>query len=667
MGNNDVSETSASRSRPESSRLSVRTGLGASRSSLLTRVSRFGQSLLKPREEWRLPWAKIFLVLLVVHLVYLFRNGSESLLAGFAWDTDFDAAVGVLGGNDAGRYLSGGLSIYEQGWIPREDFWTINNWPPGMFIFWSLVMRVAEPEGSLILWGTLFHTALWCVGLAMWLKILFRCFSPWVVMVLFSLFFVSPAYSSYVLVAGPLWSESYAAALAVIMLAAAAEGATRTALGPALETRSQWEIRLDRAVVLPLVVIGSLAVYASSNSFWMTGMVAVAGSVAVRLVGPGKVVVGRAGRGEQVMRTLEGGLTASILLVAVYAYTVNENFWVAGSLTLAAVARVLTYRGGSTRDSTGMIVSHRGASHALVAGCALGVGAYVRGNLEFMGTALTYLAGLFATCLIIGRWVSPGRKSKKQKRQRDQLFGVHGGFSGVAKSSVLSLCLVAVAFQAVTLPYRDYRASEVTPERAAWVTVTDNMVASNWRPDDTWSAGEQWKVDGRGNIACHLEVERCEEFRAAEIADPSPWAWWDEEPYSASEYRHYVIQSLLRMPHKWLYRKAVILPEYWFSADYGSITGPAGTELLWNGLSAVALAISVLLSVYLLNKREFWVSSLFLMLAVSLFAPLLIAHFETRFFFAAKLVSIVACTLLAVLAIEDRKAMGHGSVASGAT
>jgi len=126
------------------------------------------------------------------------------------------------------------------------------------------------------------------------------------------------------------------------------------------------------------------------------------------------------------MRTLEGGLTASILLVAVYAYTVNENFWVAGSLTLAAVARVLTYRGGSTRDSTGMIVSHRGASHALVAGCALGVGAYVRGNLEFMGTALTYLAGLFATCLIVGRWVSPGRKSKKQKRQRDQLFGVHG-------------------------------------------------------------------------------------------------------------------------------------------------------------------------------------------------------------------------------------------------
>jgi hypothetical protein len=275
----------------------------------------------------------------------------------------------------------------------------------------------------------------------------------------------------------------------------------------------------------------------------------------------------------------------------------------------------------------------------------LAFAAYMRAVFEPVGAVITTLtipvAGMWLVAVLFARFAT-NTASGRGRRLAEWLA-----------PSALALILISLAFQVVTMPYRNYRETEVTLGRSSWVVTADIAMAKNWLPNHLYEVPDPryptayFLGKGRGNTACNVEPEKCAAYYEEEIVQPGPYKIWDDVPYSADHYRSEVIRSLVTKPHRWLAHKGAIVPAYWFSSVERWPVMPRGLEVVWNGMFLIAAVGAAGAATWVLVRRNFVLGLVVLLLMGAAFGGPFIGHFEVRYFFPLKVIGWTALPLLA--------------------
>jgi hypothetical protein len=501
-------------------------------------------------------------------------------------------AADVYGG-DVGRYLNNGLSIAREGWIQPPDYWSINLSAPGMMMLWSLVIRVVGEDGHAVLAMVFLNSMIWSMALASLFTLSARWWRARVLVALLVFFYTSHVFTKFFLVEGAIWSDSYASALTVLIVSTAA----RIAL-PANAALAENKVLSRRSLT-------------SVHKLTVVGTSAVGGAFIYRLRG-------------------WTWLVTAVLLVAIGLWLASKDRAIWGDATSSEE--------GSDNNAAQIRLS-------LLLGLLLAVGAYVRSVFEPIGSVLTIiLLGCVCVWVLLGFLSTSSFGQPGEMRRRSSSV-----FRRVGAASVV-LATAALAFQAVTLPYRSYRENTVTPGRSDWVVSKDIIMARNWNIDANLAP---FVLKGRGNTACHVYPTKCAEFNANEEANERPYNLSDDIPYSASFYTSEVYWSLISKPHRWLLEKGAIFPAYWFAASSSWPVYPHGLEFVWNGMFLAMFVVSALGSIFILLRRNFVLGLMFGLLAGASLAGPLLAHFEVRYFFTTKILGLAMVPLLLPFFVKE--------------
>ncbi len=535
---------------------------------------------------WRTAFC-IFGVLVLYHIAVAVSGGGATTVNNQPLMLTTLEATQLYGaGGDIGRYLANGLTIAREGWLPPADFWSINLSAPGMMILWSLIIRVTGEQGHGVLAIVVFNGFVWSAAMASWATLLARWLRLGVVAALLAVFYTSPLFLDFFSREGALWSDSYVSSLSVL----AVVFASRIAIGrlSVMENAPDHDAMNVGRPKLSLIAA-------------MCGAAVVAGAVAWGLWGLGALIA------------LVGLVLLAVLLL------------------LDPQATPFVWR-----------FSRQQAAAAVSCGLMLAFAAYTRSVFEPIGVVLTYfalpVAGVWFIAVVVARF-STGTASCWGRRIGEWLG-----------PSAIALLLITLAFQVVTMPYRNYRETTVTPGRSSWVVTQDLAMTGNWIPNHLYEQPDAtgWFVyKGRGNTACNVEPEKCAAFFEAENANPNPYRPWDDEPHSAEYYRSEVFHSLLTKPHRWLAYKGAIVPAYWFSATSKWPVRPNGLEYAWNGVFLVAAIGSAAAALWLMVRHNFVLGLVVLLLMGAMFGAPFLAHFEVRYFFPLKALGWTALPLLA--------------------
>ena len=284
----------------------------------------------------------------------------------------------------------------------------------------------------------------------------------------------------------------------------------------------------------------------------------------------------------------------------------------------------------------------RALSWAGGVGLLLGLSAYVRAVSDLFGRVmLALLVGW--TALVLVRLVVR-RRAAAPKPGR-----VSAGQSW--PMPLLALLVCALAFQAVTVPWRIYASRSIRPGSYAWSTGSDFEWRLSWMPDRYLAAlNLQWLVEGGANTACKVEPRTCARIAAYELRQPAPYS--GRGRYTTSRYRELTIRSAVDHPIDFATDRLEHLRTAWFWKP----TLGLRTELLQNALLLLVVIAAVVLSVRRMRLRGPDLLALFVPgLAVVGLAPFVFVHFEARYFIPLKLVSVVAVFLLVALDPWKRK------------
>ena len=538
----------------------------------------------------------IFGVLAIYHIAMAVNAGGTTTVNNQSLMLTSVEATNLYGsGSDIGRYLANGFTIAREGWLTPQDYWSINLSAPGMMILWSLIIRVVGEQGHGVLAIVVFNCLVWSAAMASWATLLARWIRLWVVAALLAVFYTSPLFLQFFSREGALWSDSYASALGVLAVVCAARLAANRVVDT--EGAKGGDERDPERVLKPVVVAAA------------SGGATLAGVVVWAL----------------------WGLGVPMVLVM-----------------LALVSTLFLLNPQANSPFVGF--SGRQASSALCCGLVLGLAAYARTVFEPIGAVITMLAipvvGIWLVALILAR-IAGGRMTERGRT-----------FAAWLGPSALALLLIALAFQVVTMPYRHHRETTVTPGRSSWVVTQDLVMVGTWIPNEVYEqpdAGGWFVYKGRGNSACNVEPEKCAAFYEAEMAHPSPYLPWDDEPYSMEYYRSEVIHSLLTKPHRWLAHKGAIFPSYWFSATSKWPVTPLGLEYVWNGAFLAASIGAAVAALWALVRHNFVFGLIILLLMGATFGAPFLAHFEVRYFFPLKVMGWTALPLLLCLICRGRQ------------
>jgi hypothetical protein len=281
---------------------------------------------------------------------------------------------------------------------------------------------------------------------------------------------------------------------------------------------------------------------------------------------------------------------------------------------------------------TCLAAQRRSMRLAVLGGLSLACSAYVRG--VYVG-----LAGILAAyvVLVLGVWAVRHRP-RSLAEFRTALRG----------SPALYVLVVAVAFQAFTLPFRIYNYQR----RGSFDWLQLEYVWSlQWKTGERlFKEGAGWVVEGGGGMACRVDPEQCKEIEQREMATPAPYSSYGWLKFS--EFQSRAVKTFLKRPFTWLRYKSEVFPAYWFSHHDVILSLNGRREYLQN---SAYLAVSLL--VIALALRDLFkgrADALTLCAGALIITHALIfvmVHFEARYMFPLKMGSVFITFLWAARAM----------------
>jgi hypothetical protein len=269
---------------------------------------------------------------------------------------------------------------------------------------------------------------------------------------------------------------------------------------------------------------------------------------------------------------------------------------------------------------------------AAAVGLLLGLAAYIRSVADLFGWLMLSALAVWAAALAI----------RALFRRAHASSAAAPGESW--KPQFLALACCVLAFQAVTVPWRIYAEANLRPDDFGWSTEANKLWHDAWTPDRVLRAqGHEWLAEGRSNTPCHVDRSRCREIARYELRQPYPYT--GQSRYTEARYRELAIESLTAYPVEFVVDRAAHLRIAWFWAPTSR-----SPELLENGM----LTVTTLLALALAVRRMFrhgpeLVALLYPGIVAVTLAPLVFFHYEARYFFPIKLLSIPVIAILLAL------------------
>ncbi|MDQ7062038.1 MAG: hypothetical protein Q9M43_13345 [Sulfurimonas sp.] len=193
------------------------------------------------------------------------------------------------------------------------------------------------------------------------------------------------------------------------------------------------------------------------------------------------------------------------------------------------------------------------------------------------------------------------------------------------KKLLISIATILIVSNLLMLPWRVYH--QVNQNMIKWVGTADLMFQNQLRTSDSFVGGAEWLLIGGANTACRVDVDVCNQ---------------------TEDVKKLVIKTWLFNPLEWYRIKFEIIDEYWF-ANRGSWTSPSKIKApIMNKFADGLILIFIIISIgyLMINKNKFSKNNLliawiYLSLLLSYAAIYTFAHFEVRYFYFPKILSIV--------------------------
>lgn len=170
----------------------------------------------------------------------------------------------------------------------------------------------------------------------------------------------------------------------------------------------------------------------------------------------------------------------------------------------------------------------------------------------------------------------------------------------------------------------------------SWVS-TKHLVFKNASRTDAelYSIGGGWLVTGKSNIACHVNENYC--------GNPGKMDFY---------------LSFLKHPFEWLFQKALILPDYWFSS-LKSFTIPNDQPFLYEhifNIIYIVMLASIIPMLVLIKKNKlfltyFWQNASFMSCMTIVY---ILIHFESRYFYSFKIFTLYMFLVLLIPIIQKK-------------
>lgn len=253
----------------------------------------------------------------------------------------------------------------------------------------------------------------------------------------------------------------------------------------------------------------------------------------------------------------------------------------------------------------------------LASGLSLALSAYFRSQFELFVIFISASGlGLYAFLTATKKWYSLNINTQIISQAR----------------KIATVVLVA---NAAMMPWRIHNFADI--QSLSWVQTQQLIfINASHSDEDLISAGAQWIVDGRGNVACKINPNYC----------------------GHADKRGFY-ETLVENPIAWATLKYEILPAYWFSS-LTSYASSSPEKSLSNWLANLVAALLTVVNIFWLAKWSRLPNVLPLTVFCGAFYAsnaviLLLAHYETRYLYAAKILSILFFILLSTIKVEIRK------------
>ena len=200
------------------------------------------------------------------------------------------------------------------------------------------------------------------------------------------------------------------------------------------------------------------------------------------------------------------------------------------------------------------------------------------------------------------------------------------------KRILRNIFIIIFVSNLIMLPWRMYHLHYQNSLK--WVDTANLMFQTQIRSSDSFVGDSGWLLKGGANTACRVEPSICDS--------------------KTSEVKELVIHTWFTHPIKWYAIKFEIINEYWFS-DITKWTKPSKNPemFVFRILDYILFLFIVFIGIFLLSKKRCkhpsagvvfsWIYS---SLILSYSAILTFAHFEVRYFYFPKIVTIYIFMIL---------------------
>lgn len=175
----------------------------------------------------------------------------------------------------------------------------------------------------------------------------------------------------------------------------------------------------------------------------------------------------------------------------------------------------------------------------------------------------------------------------------------------------------------------------------SWVSTKHLVFVNASRTDaELHSMGGGWLVSGKSNMACHVNESYC--------GNPGKMDFY---------------LSFLKHPFEWIYQKAIILPDYWFSS-LKSFALPNNQPFLYEhifNIIYIVMLVSIIPMLAMIKNNKlfltyFWKNASFMSCMTIVY---ILIHFETRYFYLFKIFTLYMFLVLLIPIIQIKHNVPH--------
>ncbi len=298
-----------------------------------------------------------------------------------------------------------------------------------------------------------------------------------------------------------------------------------------------------------------------------------------------------------------------------YSESISIAFFVLALLTVFKKNSLITYQS------------------AIYAGFFLALSAYFKGTFEFVGLTLFLFFLLF---IFYFNFFKRENNSKTDKISFQKKFFT-----------------IILVFFIITTPWRLISDKYLYKENfnISWTQVTSQYWGHRWMPTDWLEEREVfWFIDGRGNSACLLDLEKCKKISESEIAIGGQFD--GNGFYSQSDFKNLAIQTYLENPIALISQRIEPFLKFWFSHNVNIF------NFLFSAVFFIVIFINIIFILY--QRGTFQIFSFFyLSLLLGTLSPLLIQSIEVRYFYPIQVISYLTALLIVQNFIHSRLSVSN--------